>query len=363
MNRDKIQQTILKKIFKTESGRLILAPRIGKTKLLIDLIKRDTPNSILWVSPTTRLLTEDLPEEFKKWGAEKYLEKLTVSTWKSLSKIKGNFDLIVLDEEQFITIRNSSTLRKKTLQGRIISMTGTEAATYQKQKIYEELNLDIIYEVSIDEAVDFGLLSDYQINVIEVEMQEEKNIHVKTGKWDFWTSEKKSYESIDRKTEKNKTKFNILNRMLLIKKSPTKIAVSKYLFNGLSGRSLIFTPNIEQAEKLCLYSYHSKTTEEDLNKFLFGSIDKIAMVNKGGVGYTYKKPIDNLIISQIDADKTGLTSQKISRALLKQDKEHTVQIWIICLLDTQDVVWVDSVLNNFNKDKVKVINFKNLKIR
>src|SRR3990172_8503128 len=88
------------------SGRLLLAPRIGKTKIGIDLIKREEPNSILWVTPSSELATVDIPDEFEKWGAKKYLNKLTTVTWKSLDKITGTFDIIILDEDQHITTVN-----------------------------------------------------------------------------------------------------------------------------------------------------------------------------------------------------------------------------------------------------------------
>ena len=124
------------------------------------------------------------------------------------------------------------------------------------------------------------------------------------------------------------------------------------------GKRLIFTSNIAQAEELSEDVYHSKTTDEGLIKFQNGQILKLALVNKGGTGATYKK-VDHLILTQVDSDNNGLTSQKIARTLLKQEDYQAV-IWVIVLDDTQDTIWLKSALKNFDKNKIKIIEFKNL---
>ena len=70
-------------------GKLNLAPRCGKSKTIIDLIKRDKYKSILWVTPSAELATKDIPEEFKKWKATRYLKILNTCTYSSLNKMKG----------------------------------------------------------------------------------------------------------------------------------------------------------------------------------------------------------------------------------------------------------------------------------
>ena len=42
-------------------GRLILAPRVGKSKIAIDIIKKEKPKSILWVTPSAELAEIDEP--------------------------------------------------------------------------------------------------------------------------------------------------------------------------------------------------------------------------------------------------------------------------------------------------------------
>lgn len=366
--KSELQKKVVTAINPGISGRLILAPRIGKSKMIIDLIKRDKiKGKILWVTPTSKLAEEDIPEEFNKWKAKKYKKQLETVTWKGLNKIVGNYKLIILDEEQFMTENNAENLINGKLNADIIiSMTGTESKIKAKKDLYKKLNLKEIYKISINNAVDIGLLSNYKIKVVLVPMDQKKNILVeykdKTTKEakSFMTSELKQYEFLTRRLDRNKTKFGLLQRMHIIGNSPSKMAASKYIINSLEGKKLIFAVSQKQAEELSDYVYHGDTDDTDLKKFIKGEVNKIAMVNKGGTGYTYTA-IDNLIMTQVDSDNNGLTSQKIARTLLEQ-KNYKACIWIICLEDTQDEIWLNSTLESFDKTKVEYINFKNLKI-
>ena len=361
----KLQKEILDTLEPNCHGRAILAPRVGKTKLVIDLIKRDKPNSILWVTPSAKLADEDIPKEFETWKAKRFIKKLTTTTWMSLNKIVGEYDLIVLDEEQFATENNLQNLLSGDLSGNIFSMTGTETKHEDKLKLYQRLNLEVLYRLDINSAVDVGVLSNYTIKVVEVDMGTTKTVKAGTKDNPFMTSELANYEYLSKVAKqaiiqgRKDATFRILNRMRAIKNSPSKFEAAKYLVDNLEGRKLIFSASIKQAEALCNNTYHSKTDGEDLRAFQNGDIDEIAMVNAGGTGFTYKV-IDHLILVQSDSDKNGLTSQKLARTLLAQ-KDYEATIWIVCLIHTQDEKWVESALKNFDKTKVEYIRFKNIK--
>ena len=98
MSRDLIQQEILDNLPEITHGLLQLAPRVGKTKLGIDIIKREKPKSVLWVTPNTKLRDEDIPAEFKQWKALRYLSKTDIICYASLSNHTGNYDKVILDE-------------------------------------------------------------------------------------------------------------------------------------------------------------------------------------------------------------------------------------------------------------------------
>jgi superfamily II DNA or RNA helicase len=361
----RVQKEIVDSLDANPHGRLLLAPRTGKSKIAIDIIKRDKPASVLWVTPSSKLADEDIPNEFDIWKAKKYKKSLTTCTWMSLHKMTGNYALIILDEEQFATENNMLPLLSGALKcGNIITLTGTASKHDHKKEIYKKLNLEVLVNLSINAAVDMKLLANYKINVVEVDMGTKNVIEAGNAQKKFMTSELKQYTYLHNTAQqaifqrRSDMTFRILARMRAIKGSPAKTAAAQWLIEHLEGRKLIFSATIAQAETLSDHTYHSKTDNIDLQKFLHGSIDTIAMVNAGGTGFTYKA-LDHLILTQTDSDKNGLTSQKISRTLLDQG-DYEATIWILSLVGTQDEKWVDSVLQNFDKKKVKYLRFKNM---
>ena len=363
--RNRIQKEIVDSIPRNAQGRLLLAPRVGKTKVMIDIIKRDKPDSILWVTPSAKLAEIDIPKEFETWKAKRYLKKLKIFTWASLNKITGVYDLIVLDEEQFATENNIENLLNGSLKGRILSMTGVPTKHIEKLYLYHRLNLKVLYRLPINEAVEIGLLSNYTIKVVQVPLSNVKNIKAGSKKKAFLTSEVKQYEWLSKVVreaifqKRADIKFRILNRMRFIKNSLSKLEAAQLLLSKLEGRILLFAGSIKQAEKLCEHTYHSQSDDKKYQMFQKGEIQRIAMVNSGGTGHTYKE-IDHLIMVQADSDKNGLTSQKVARTLLAQ-KDYKATIWIISLVGTQDEKWVDSALDNFDRSKVQYIKLKDLK--
>lgn len=361
--RDKIQEDILNSLPRKPTGRLLLAPRVGKSRLAINLIKREQPKSILWVTPSAKLADEDILEEFTRWDAKEYLPKLTTVTYRSLHKIVGHFELIILDEEQHLTENNSVNLITKSLSyDYLITLTGTPTKHQNKKDLYFKLQLKVLYHIPLKEAVNMDLLADYSVRVVQVDLSAEKNIKAGNQKRPFLTSEIKQYQYLTGVIEKAKLefdrtlKFKILTRMRFIHNSPSKLSVAKYLKQKLTGTKILFCSNIKQAETLSKHVYHSKTNDKALQSFLKGEIKELAMVNAGGVGFTYKN-LDHLIITQIDSNKNGNTVQKACRTLLKQNN-YKATIWIICLLGTQDEVWVKETLKAFNQEKITFTKLK-----
>ena len=362
--RTELQNEIVRGLPKFPHGRLVLAPRVGKTRIAIELIKKSKPKSILWVTPSPKLAEEDIPIEFETWKAKSYLKKLQTSTWASLHKVTGKFDMIILDEDHWITENNAVNLLNGTLTGSILAMTGTATAHYDKNMMYQNLKLKVLYRISVNYAVEIGLLSNYNVKVITVELNStDKTIRGGNKEVSFLTTEKANYDYLDRIAQqaifsKKNVQFRILARRRAILNSASKDKVTKWLWNNLEGRKLFFCASIEQANSLTQYTYHSKTDNTYLQKFIDGDINEIAMVNAGSTGFTYKE-IDHLVIVQSDSDKNGSTLQKICRTLLAQ-KDYKAQIWMLCLNGTQDENWVNSTLVKLNKDKIEWITSKNL---
>ena len=362
--RDIIFKKVLDSIPKKKMIRLSLAPRFGKTKLIVDVIKRDDPETILWVTPSKLLSKEDIPNEFEKWDGKEYLDRLTVTTWSSLKKINGYFDLIVLDEEQFITEKNCEPLLNKKLQGLIISMTGTPTTRADKQELYDKLKLKMAYILSLDEIVELGIVSDYSIKVLVFKMSEEKNIESGSASNRFMTSEASYYRWLDAKAIESygnndyQIPWAIVERANYIKNSKTKKLISEEFIQMYQDkRILIFAPFIEYAESICTNTYHSKSVDKSsLDAFQNNEINHLALVKTGSVGFTFFD-VDIVLIIQMDSNKTGISTQKIARGLLKssQEKVQLTNIFVLCLDNTQDTKWVNEGLNDFSKEKIEFL--------
>lgn len=364
--REELQKEIVDSLPLKPHGTLLLSPRLGKTKIVLDIIKANNPESILWVTPLGELAEKDIPNEFDKFKMKRYKKKLQTVTWASLSKVDGHKTMIILDEEQYATENNLiNILSGKLSYDYIISMTGTESRTGNKQDLYRKLNLEILYNFDINQAVNADILADYTINVVKIPMSLDNNILAGNAKNRFYTSEEKQYAYLDkvvRNSHPAKAMFPILARRRAIINSPSKDKIAKDLVANLSGRKLIFAGSIKQASELCPQTYHSKTDNTYLRMFINNEINTLSLVNSGGTGVTYTG-IDHLILTQVDKDNNGLTSQKIARTLLKQGEDYKATIWILCLKETQDEVWVKSTLERFDESKVNYIEVgRNYKI-
>lgn len=368
-DRKKVQKEILEELEYPVHGILLLSPRIGKTKIGIEIIKKEKPLKILWVTPSVKLRDEDIPQEFVEWKAKSYLKKTDIICYSSLSEQEGVYDKIILDEIQFITENNVQNLFNGKLKTKtILGLTGTMPEHKEKLDLIKKFRLSILKDISIDQAVDQNVVADYKVKVLEVPLNDkDKNIKAGTKDKLFFTTEKANYEYLSKNIakmmfvkEKQRLQFAILNRLRFIYKSPTKLETAKKLIQYLKGRKLVFCGGIDHAELLSKHTYHSKTTRDDLNLFLNEKIDLLACVNAGGTGFTYKN-VDHFIIVQADSNKSGGFIQKLARSLLLQ-KNYKAEIWIISLQGTQDEVWITNALKQLDQNKIEYINIKNLKL-
>src|SRR6218665_3011466 len=88
-SKTRLQQEIIRLLPAKPSGRLLLAPRFGKTKLMIDIIKREKPDSVLWVSPSAQLCQIDIPTEFVKWDRAGFFPGRKIGPFPVVAKIRG----------------------------------------------------------------------------------------------------------------------------------------------------------------------------------------------------------------------------------------------------------------------------------
>lgn len=360
--REQIQKEALESIEKFNGHCLLnLAPRVGKTKIAIDYLKKHPEyNKILWVAPSVEMRDTDVPNEFIKWKAKTIFNKVTVVQWASLNKENcKKYDCVILDEYHLITPNNS-----KTLSGKILGLSGTHPVEEDKLELLKKLNLKICYSLSIDKAVKYNIVAPYQINIIEYNLDNKvRNIEAGNKFKTFKTTELEHYNFLTKRINamqysgKPVPAFMYINRQRALHTYPSRMQIAKDIVKRLKGRSLIFTYQIDQAEELCKHTYHSKTDELDYKHFQEGKLDKLALVNMASVGTTFHN-MDNCLIVGTNS-KAKNFEQKFCRILIPREN-YIAKVFILCALNTQDEKWVKTAVANLDSSNINYINYKNV---
>lgn len=161
MNREDTREEIMK--LRNKAVLLELPTGYGKSLIGMDLCLRDNPHSILIVVPRI-VLIQNWKDEFKKWGNDKYLDKVTFSTYAGLHKVQGHFNCIICDEAHHITPRVQELLSYLTYD-HIIMLS----ATVKKDLKFELRDLcpDLYcYKVTMKEAIDNDVLPDPMVYLL-----------------------------------------------------------------------------------------------------------------------------------------------------------------------------------------------------
>lgn len=361
MSRTKIQNQIVKKLPLKPHGLLKHAPRVGKTRILCKIIEKNNPKKVLWVTLSTKLRDEDIPQEVKKWIGEDWLSKMEIICYPSLANLEGEYDMIILDEYQEITSLNTQNLLNgKIKYGYILGATGTHPKHYEKRQILIALGLGGLDSISIDEAVDMELIAPYKIITVPIKLNSvDRNVLAGSKSKPFYQTEKANYDYLTKVINKldeegENSLFMRIKRRNFISEAKSKIEGAKQLLKTLQGRTIIFSANTKLSENYSKHTYNSKTDDTHLKEFLDGNLKVLSLVNKGGTGYTYEG-VDNFIITQVDTDKKGNTTQKITRSLLKQ-KDYVANIYVIYIKDTVDEEWMEKALKGFDPSKIEKWN-------
>lgn len=370
-NRSKIQDEILSDLKEPVHGLLVLAPRVGKTFMGIKILSKEKIKSALWVTSDVQNRDVAIPAEFKKQACSKttgLFEKVKIVCYQSLHKIKGTYDKIILDEYQYVTPANVKNLLNGSLKAKsIVGLSGTHPKHSEKLALYKSLGLNILKNMTIDEAVDNKLIADYKLTFIGCKLNYiDKNVEAGNASNKFMQTEISMYNYLTRRIQQKKErgetvpKFYYLNRARFIYNLKSKNDAAREFVKNLKGRTLVFTGSIEQAEKMSKNTYHSKTTDDKLKLFMDGKLDTLACVNAGGVGLTYEN-VDNFVIVQVNSNKRGDITQKIARALLLQ-KDYKANIYVFYVKDTVDELWLNNLLEDFNGE-IERVDYEQFKKR
>jgi superfamily II DNA or RNA helicase len=375
--REKVQEEAKQAIIKNGgTGMIAMATGSGKSRVAVELAKHyceDTRHyDTALIVPTEKLRDENWFEEFTKWKAEKLWPETTRLCYASGSKITDkHFELAILDEGHNITELSSEFFINNEVEN-IVLLTATPPEDIVKKKILSDLNIKLVYELTLDQAVRLGFVAPYKITVVTVPLDNvTRNIPGGTKANPFMTTEAASYSYWNKRVQsamfdqtpqgKAKLKFAILGRMQFIYKIPSKTQVIKFLLDKVipkDDRTIIFCGNIEQAEEVCPTFYHSKSSNSAYDAFKAEQINRLSCVKAVNEGHNFPG-VDSGIIGQLNSKEKDLV-QRIGR-LIRFRPGHKAHLYIVVSESTQDEKWLENAIENLNQSKIEYVRFTNFK--
>lgn len=364
--KDKIQKEAEEKWIKNgHRGLIALCTGAGKSKIFVNITVNNPKEKWLLVVPTEKLRDENWADEFSKWKKKRRFNSIDRACYASLSKIDTDkYDGICLDECHNITENNSAKL--SNYAGKLLCLTATPPEEdIKKDILYKELKCKVVMHIPLDEGVKLGIVSPYNITVIEGFLDStNKNIETgsKTKKWKSTEFDIYRYKSeVIRKmtfSRKPVPKFMYLDRMRFVYNLPSKTINAKKVLDAIpkEERTLIFCGSIKQAEELCENSWHSQSTKDNLKLFKEGKINRLSAVKILNEGENIPN-VDNIFIVQLDSRARNLI-QRIGRGVRFREG-HTANIYILIAMQTQDENWLKKATEDLDSSNIKYTSINN----
>lgn len=364
LSKDKVQKEALAVIENDRHHRakIFMATGTGKSRVPILYIQKYDLSDICLMVPTRELRDLDWPNEFKKWGAEEYLERTTKVITRSCDKIKGQtFRLLIVDEAHNLTPKFFTFLKNNTI-GAVILLTATEPKKGEKADLINSLGIESKYVVTLSQAREMKLVAPFEIEVIYTHLNStDKNVNI-GKKTPIYVTEKDRYDFLSKQYELAiegmgvNIKFAINQRMHFIYNLKSKADVAKYLSNHFipkTDKTLIFTGNSAIADYVCEHSYHSNLSKEEkkrnLELFEEGKIHRLSSVLSLNEGKNIKG-IDRGIVAQIKSNEKDII-QQLGRIIRVRDG-HVGKMIILVAKGTQDEVWAREALSDFPPEDI-----------
>jgi len=333
-------------------GILNLCPRFGKIYTTINILEKfDKHVNILIAYPDLKIKSaweqDFLTRKYKN-------NNITYTTHLSMKKhTETHFDLVIIDEIHLLS--EAQIEAAKELHGdHLLGLTGT-LSSQTEETLGLELNLPVVATYSIEQAIKEGVITDYEIRVISVALDNKVENNYK-GKW---KSEKKQFDAygwvIDQMERQRKsTMFLRLARMRIVQNSLAKLNKTKELLaKHKDERILVFCGVTKIADALDIPVYHSKAGDKQVfEDFASGKGNHLAVVKIGNTGVTYK-PLNRVIINYFDSNAENL-AQKINRCMAMEynTPDKKAHIYIICSTEEVEKKWLRKALEFFDSKKI-----------
>ena len=339
-------------------GILNLCPRFGKIYTTINILEKMNSNiSILIAYPDVKI-KDSWEQDFKARGYNN--SQITYTTHLSLHKHRHDeFDVIVIDEIHLLSDAQVEVCEELfETNKQVLGLTGTLSA-WTESELDMRLDLPVLAHYPIEQAIQEGVIVDYQITIVKVPL-DNKIVQTVKGKA---RTEKKHFDAcswvINQLSQMGKDTMMLrLKRMRIIQGSIAKLNMTKAILNQYKEeRILVFCGTTNAADSLDIPSHHSKSPDkEGFKKFTEGEGNQMAVVKIGNTGVTYK-PLNKVILNYFDSNAENL-AQKVNRCMSMEynNPDKKAQIYIISTNEEVEEKWLNKALEFFEKDKIKIVN-------
>lgn len=358
--RDELQAKFAHMWYQKQRGILLLTPRFGKIYTSINIFNLIGGQPSILIAYPDREIKKSWEKDFITRGYD--TSNVTYTTHVSLKKFVDQvFDIVVIDEIHLLSpaqrFQCSLLLMKNSI---VLALTGTLMEKTEKV-LYKELNLRVIAEYTIGEAILDKILPDYRITIEYVPLDDVvTGRHKKPEKTD--RSQARGLTWVINKFDREGKNANFLrmNRMRLLQKSLSKTKRTVQILNeSPQERILVFCGLVDIAESLGIPAYHGKTKEKEIfQDFVDGNTNKLAVVKIGNSGVTYKH-LSKVLINAFDSNAENL-AQKINRAMSMEydNPGKRAEITILTSDNEVELNWLRKALEFFDKDKINYVNRK-----
>jgi len=332
------------------------APRFGKIRMSVNILNEYAEDANVLIAYPDNKIRKSWDDEFEELAYTNPSVEFTthLSLWKCVKK----YDLVIIDEIHLLSSAQIEVCKELLLLNKeVLGLTGT-LSYFTEGALKSELGLRVLIHYPIKQAIEEGIITDYEINVLKVPLDDK--IYQLFGKKRM--TEHKRFKSLsyvidELEKEDKETFFMRLARMRLIQNSlAKKNATKKLLEKYKDKRVLVFCGITKIADSLGIPSYHSKGKEKKIfDDFVNGENKHLAVVKIGNTGVTYT-PLNVIIINYFDSNSENL-AQKINRAMSMEydNPDKKAIIYIISSTESVEQKWLNKALAFFDKTKIKYV--------
>ena len=354
MTKDTVQLEALEATNGKQKCSVVLGTGVGKTLVGLNHIEKNTTSlmKVLIVAPK-RSIFQSWRDDAIKFNKVQLLNRMVFTTYLSLNKNNPNdYDIVYLDECHSLLDSHRGFLQ--LYKGKILGLTGTppKRGYSEKGKLLNEF-CPVVYTFKADDAVENGILNDYQIIVHKISLSNDKTYKVKMSGKEFMAGEEQNYMYWTRRIDIGSGNMHMLRvmRMKAMMEYPSKEKYTKKLMESIGNRCIVFANTQAQADRLCDHSYHSNNpdSEDNLKMFKEGKVTKLSTVLQLNEGINIPNLRQGIIMHAYGNERKA--SQRIGR-LLRLNPDDKAIVHILCYVDTIDEKWVKEALEGFDQSKI-----------